>query len=402
MAAGLDGLSLQAASRTQARHAEAERGAAAQDGGTPFANVMDAEERSASRTQSRAVDESRSSGDGGDPGHKDPEKQAVTPASARDASKSTERARRAREADQDVGPGPADDADGATEIDDSAVATVLGLCGGATESASPAIGDAQVPEGAAAGVPMPDVSTSLAAAASSAVLAQAGQEAEGNTQAGAPTDGLQAAGGVGALASDVRGLAIAALQAGVAEDRVETDPSAVKDAVSGTPEGVTATGLVDPRLQARSATTERASSPAPPPEIRSPLGTPSWSDELGSRVTWMVERGEQVASLKLTPEHLGPLEVRIAVREGETSVWFGAAQADTRAALEQSLPRLREMLGASGLSLANAGVFSHTPRDPQRGFTAAALARAAQESGSDPQSGVVTSVTRRGLVDLYA
>ena len=116
----------------------------------------------------------------------------------------------------------------------------------------------------------------------------------------------------------------------------------------------------------------------------------------------MVDRGEQVASLRLSPENLGPVEVRIAVREGETSVWFAAAHADTRAALEQSLPRLREMLGASGLSLADASVFSQTPRDPQRGFTSAALARAAQESGADPAGGIVMQVSRPGLVDLYA
>jgi flagellar hook-length control protein FliK len=136
--------------------------------------------------------------------------------------------------------------------------------------------------------------------------------------------------------------------------------------------------------------------------LRAPLGTPAWTDELGSRVTWMLEQGEQVASLRLSPENLGPLDVRIAVREGETTVWFGAVQPETRAALEQSLPRLREMLGASGLALANAGVFSQTPRDPQRGFTAAALARAAVEGGADPALAGVNGVTHRGLVDLYA
>ena len=49
----------------------------------------------------------------------------------------------------------------------------------------------------------------------------------------------------------------------------------------------------------------------------------------------MIDRGEQVASLRLTPENLGPLDVRIAVREGETTVWFGASHPETRAALEQ-------------------------------------------------------------------
>lgn len=150
----------------------------------------------------------------------------------------------------------------------------------------------------------------------------------------------------------------------------------------------------------------RAADPASPatraPELRAPPGSPAWTDELGTRVTWMIDRGEQVASLRLTPENLGPLDVRIAVREGETTVWFGASHPETRAALEQSLPRLREMLGASGLALANAGVFSQTPRDPQRGFTAAALARAATEAGGEAAVAGVTGITHRGLVDLYA
>jgi flagellar hook-length control protein FliK len=156
------------------------------------------------------------------------------------------------------------------------------------------------------------------------------------------------------------------------------------------------------RPGSRATGLEAAQPPARPPELRAPLGSGAWTDELGARVTWMVDRGDQFASLRLSPENLGPLEVRIAVREGETSVWFGAAQAETRAALEQSLPRLREMLGASGLSLADAGVFSHTPRDPQRGFTTAALARASQESGVDATGAIVMQVSNRGLVDLYA
>jgi flagellar hook-length control protein FliK len=179
-------------------------------------------------------------------------------------------------------------------------------------------------------------------------------------------------------------------------------PGSLENA-AGAPGAVNPAGLaVEVRGTDRTSATQMAQAPGRPPDMRAPLGSTAWADELGARVTWMVDRGEQVASLRLSPENLGPVEVRIAVREGETSVWFGATHAETRAALEQSLPRLREMLGASGLSLADAGVFSHTPRDPQRGFTSAALARAAQESGADPAGGIVMQVSRRGLVDLYA
>jgi flagellar hook-length control protein FliK len=189
----------------------------------------------------------------------------------------------------------------------------------------------------------------------------------------------------------------------VAELSRDTSPQQGAEEGTGTPAGPGAPiGAGEARPAGRPAGAEAAQAAARPPELRAPLGSGVWADELGARVTWMVDRGEQVASLRLSPENLGPLEVRIAVREGETSVWFGAAHSETRAALEQSLPRLREMLGASGLSLADAGVFSHTPQDPQRGFTNAALARAAQESGVDAAAGIVMQVSRRGLVDLYA
>ena len=197
--------------------------------------------------------------------------------------------------------------------------------------------------------------------------------------------------------------AIVAVASGVAGDRETASSTGSLEDRSDRTTAVGPSGAAgEIRTTERPAAAPMAQTPGRAPELRAPLGSTAWADELGARVTWMVDRGEQVASLRLSPENMGPVEVRIAVREGETSVWFGATQAETRAALEQSLPRLRELLGTSGLSLADAGVFSHTPRDPQRGFTSAALARAAQESGADDAGGIVMQVSRRGLVDLYA
>ena len=95
-----------------------------------------------------------------------------------------------------------------------------------------------------------------------------------------------------------------------------------------------------------------------------PVGTPPWSDELASRVALLVRSAKQSATLTLSPEDLGPVEVRISVRESDASVTFVAANADARAALEQAMPRLRDMLAAQGLSLADSAVFG----DSQRSF----------------------------------
>jgi flagellar hook-length control protein FliK len=166
-----------------------------------------------------------------------------------------------------------------------------------------------------------------------------------------------------------------------------------------TPEGVPTVLTADPVAGAKPAA-DSSPRPAPPP-VTVPMQSPEWSREFAARVNWMVDRGEQFASIQLTPEQLGPVEVRLAIREGEASIWFGAAQADTRAAIEQALPRLREMLAASGLALADAGVFQGSPRDPRHGLVRADARRAAGES-AEPVQELGARYRRNGLIDDYA
>jgi len=132
--------------------------------------------------------------------------------------------------------------------------------------------------------------------------------------------------------------------------------------------------------------------------LQSNVGTPAWTEELGTRVTVMAERGQHSASLRLSPEHLGPLEIRIAIRDDQASVWFGAAHADTRAAIEHALPRLREMFAAQGMSLTDAGVSREPPREPPAPVRVpTAFADAANETPV-----TITTLHRTGLIDAYA
>jgi flagellar hook-length control protein FliK len=133
--------------------------------------------------------------------------------------------------------------------------------------------------------------------------------------------------------------------------------------------------------------------------VHAPVGTAAWADEIGARVVTMTESGNHTASLKLSPEHLGPLEINITVRDDKASVWFGAAHADTRAAIENALPRLREMFAAQGLSLADAGVFREPPREQ------AVVKNNTTSTGQGDATEEVTAVSTRarlGLVDAYA
>jgi flagellar hook-length control protein FliK len=175
------------------------------------------------------------------------------------------------------------------------------------------------------------------------------------------------------------------------------EPVRVLDAGSGV------APAASPSIHAPTAASPLASNPTPGPGLRSALGTPRWADELGNRIVLMTARGQQEGSLSLTPEHLGPVEVRISVIHNTASVWFGAQHADTRAALAEAMPRLREMFSDAGLALGHADVSHEAPRR-----------QAAESRGSDPSMRTdaaaaeaavppaIAGVVSSALLDLYA
>jgi flagellar hook-length control protein FliK len=87
-----------------------------------------------------------------------------------------------------------------------------------------------------------------------------------------------------------------------------------------------------------------------------PVADPRWGGALTERVVWMVRGEVPHAELRLNPPDLGPLEVRITLVEDETRIRFVAPQAVVREAVEAALPRLREMLAATGLNLGHVDV----------------------------------------------
>jgi flagellar hook-length control protein FliK len=118
-------------------------------------------------------------------------------------------------------------------------------------------------------------------------------------------------------------------------------------------------------------------------------------------MTWMANQGLESASLKLSPEHLGPLEIHISVRDGDASVWFGATQPDTRAAIEQALPRLRQMFASQGLTLADAGVSRESPRQQSKTSSSQGVAAMSNVGGADLPISAAMRVSL-GLLDTYA
>jgi flagellar hook-length control protein FliK len=168
-------------------------------------------------------------------------------------------------------------------------------------------------------------------------------------------------------------------------------------AEASTSSASTAAGLA-PVMQGLSAVTNAASASATA-SVGVPVSHSSWPSALATQVQWMATRQLQSATLRLSPEHLGPLEVRIDVTNSQINVNFTAHHPDTREALAQAVPQLRQLFAAGGLNLGEASVrqesgSSEQPLRPQPSSAAA---------GSETVEPVAnTTFQRLGLVDEYA
>jgi flagellar hook-length control protein FliK len=129
-----------------------------------------------------------------------------------------------------------------------------------------------------------------------------------------------------------------------------------------------------------------------------PVSDQNWPRAVAAQVQLFAAANVQNATLRLSPEHLGPVEVHIDVQASQINVSFVAAHAETRSALEQAMPTLRSMLAHGGLTLGQAQVQGES-RSASQSFSA----RAHGVFGAAPEAAAAAGPARAvGLIDEYA
>lgn len=125
------------------------------------------------------------------------------------------------------------------------------------------------------------------------------------------------------------------------------------------------------------------------------VGSEGWSEAMAGRISLLVNQRISAARIHINPPELGPIEVRVNLNNDQASVQFTSQSAQVRDALEQSIPRLRDMLESAGFSLADSGVNDQEANDQQSG------------GGEDNEAGVEETIAQTqkreslGLVDDY-
>jgi flagellar hook-length control protein FliK len=153
---------------------------------------------------------------------------------------------------------------------------------------------------------------------------------------------------------------------------------------------------------------------SPPPAaaaqtVSTPLSNPAWGDDFSQKISWLVTQKSQVAELHLNPPNLGPLDVVLKISDNQATALFASPHAAVRDAVENALPKLRELLADNGIMLSNATVGDQSPRD--RGTEEFAGRKGNSSSGSISADNTVevsatpsVSPARRhnGMVDTFA
>jgi flagellar hook-length control protein FliK len=156
-------------------------------------------------------------------------------------------------------------------------------------------------------------------------------------------------------------------------------------------------------------TTETASSAVHQVTISETFGKPEWNQGMSKQMLWMANQNIRTAELRLNPAHLGPIEVRIEMEDDQVNLAFSSRSAVVREAVEQAIPRLREMFEDSGLSLADTDVSqqSFAEQRSQESADYRAHHGAGLSESADPVTADIsadagrTGAVNTGLVDYF-
>ncbi|NOH78904.1 flagellar hook-length control protein FliK [Vibrio sp. RE86] len=110
-------------------------------------------------------------------------------------------------------------------------------------------------------------------------------------------------------------------------------------------------------------------------------------DQVAERVQMMMSKNLKNIDIRLDPPELGRMQIRMNMNGDGTTVHFTVANQQARDVIEQSMPRLREMLAQQGVQLNESSVQQQSSGQQQKGYANAGQDNNGQGSGNQGFSG---------------
>jgi flagellar hook-length control protein FliK len=234
--------------------------------------------------------------------------------------------------------------------------------------------------------------------------AQQGQAQQGQTQHAQPSQPTQG------QAVQQQFLQMAQASAQQVQMTRQSSPEA-RGATAVSAEALNASNVsVEEMLSSALGADKRASLPQGLQSIGLPMTHPRWGQALGQRVVYMTNNQVQQAQITLNPDKLGPVQIKLHVdKDQQVHVVVTAQQGATREALENAMPRLKEMMQEAGVDLGSVNVGDQRESTNQsqdkdgesHNRTSSASLEGVLTDTTDPSEGVTVGVSDT-LVDYYA
>lgn len=144
--------------------------------------------------------------------------------------------------------------------------------------------------------------------------------------------------------------------------------------------------------------------------ITTPIGGRQWESAIGNSLVLMTGTQQQRAELVLTPPQLGRIEVSLSMTGDQANAVFVSPNPAVREALENAMPRLREILADAGVTLGQAQVGAESFRQPAGERQNGDNPGRGADSGAFGEIGAMKVVaaigspipgSARGLVDVF-
>lgn len=150
-------------------------------------------------------------------------------------------------------------------------------------------------------------------------------------------------------------------------------------------------------------TTQQVARLAETPGWQAPLALtePAAAQQLKDRVMVQIQHKLQTAEVQLHPEDMGSMQIKLNLQQDQLSVQFVVQQGAAKEALEQQMPRLRELLEQQGIALTEGQVEQRQSGGQQE----QRQGRSGPSAGTETDLAAVQTVQMKvsdRMVDFYA
>lgn len=140
--------------------------------------------------------------------------------------------------------------------------------------------------------------------------------------------------------------------------------------------------------------------------LYSPAGKADWSANIATQVKWMLSNNLQSAQMRVDPQHLGPMDIKLSMSDGQINVSIATSHNIVKEALESSAIQLRELLEEEGevavnIDLNKGSKEDQPSSDHDKSFTSRLFTPLADEMG-DKNSILLSSLDSPSIIDFYA